>query len=537
MIYFKNKKQHKNKTTMKKLLLLLITATMVFSCNKAKEESILRVQEGYYAFCGASGAVPTGKKMMVQGVEFDEGCAICPVFKGPSIANLAMEGVSPSWGEVIGTKGEFSTKNDSYYPKNDGSTEWNEKYVWSYYWYFSPTDTIPQFNPKTKSWEWMEPNNYSFTVDLDSPSTSMSNMFAMPGIIIDTLDNGIVLAKIYGPLNEAAVPLRKAIPVTSGMKSITAAIPGKPYPVGTPVPASDLSKKIINTPLVNTTYDVEFDVDYNSECQGQGSQSNPIVSTGGVNFGNKDKVLAGRVCSKNGYINISKIEADIDLSALAQRSDFSGDWLNAAFYAVSSKVQPIKADYCDAEYEAVGFCQEIDFLETNGQKLFQHTLHLADAKKGDQSYEFSYTEAANTDCWEWDEMQAAAGTAGVTSLVGKIDPNKPFHMIVTFPSDYTNMIITLSQDGGDPITVFNYTSPAYPGSNKLDMSKLKDAMAVGWWFTPSYHNAWSPGACESGGSCDPVWYKDTGDCGHGSLCGAGGGWKLANLKVTAESKI
>jgi hypothetical protein len=69
------------------------------------------------------------------------------------------------------------------------------------------------------------------------------------------------------------------------------------------------------------------------------------------------------------------------------------------------------------------------------------------------------------------------------------------------------------------------------------MSKLKDAMAVGWWFTPSYHNAWSPGACESGGSCDPVWYKDTGDCGHGSLCGAGGGWKLANLKVTAESKI
>jgi len=134
-------------------------------------------------------------------------------------------------------------------------------------------------------------------------------------------------------------------------------------------------------------------------------------------------------------------------------------------------------------------------------------------------------------------MQAAAGTDGVTSLVGKIDPNKPFHMIVTFPSDYTNMIITISQDGGDPITVFDYLSPAYPGSNKLDMSKLKDAMAVGWWFTPSYHNSWSPGACESGPPCDPVWYKDTGDCSHGGLCGAGGGWKLANLKVTAEKTI
>ena len=155
------------------------------------------------------------------------------------------------------------------------------------------------------------------------------------------------------------------------------------------------NKKVVKDSIV---YDVEFDVDYNN-CG-----TDPLVSVGGVDFGNESSVKAGRVASKNGYINISKIEADIDLSALAQRSDFTGDWLNAAFYAVSSKVQPIKADYCDAEYEKVGFCQEIDFLETNGQKLFQHTLHLADAKKGDQSYQFSYTEAANEDCWQWDEM-------------------------------------------------------------------------------------------------------------------------------------
>ena len=300
------------------------------------------------------------------------------------------------------------------------------------------------------------------------------------------------------------------------------------------------NKKVVKDSIV---YDVEFDVDYNN-CG-----TDPLVSVGGVDFGNESSVKAGRVASKNGYINISKIEADIDLSALAQRSDFTGDWLNAAFYAVSSKVQPIKADYCDAEYEKVGFCQEIDFLETNGQKLFQHTLHLADAKKGDQSYQFSYTEAASESvCWQWDEMQkAAATTDGVVSLVGIIDPNKPFHMIVTFPSDYTNMIITLSQqDGLPPITVFDYSSPAYPGSNKLDMSKLKDAMAVGWWFTPSYHNSWSPGACESGPPCDPDWYKDSGgECSHGTLCNytkdsveyKGGGWKLSNLKVTAEEEI
>jgi hypothetical protein len=299
------------------------------------------------------------------------------------------------------------------------------------------------------------------------------------------------------------------------------------------------NKKVVKDSIV---YDVEFDVDYNN-CG-----TDPLVSVGGVDFGNESSVKAGRVASKNGYINISKIEADIDLSALAQRSDFTGDWLNAAFYAVSSKVQPIKADYCDAEYEKVGFCQEIDFLETNGQKLFQHTLHLADAKKGDQSYQFSYTEAASESvCWQWDEMQkAAATTDGVVSLVGIIDPNKPFHMIVTFPSDYTNMIITLSQDGLPTITVFDYSSPAYPGSNKLDMSKLKDAMAVGWWFTPSYHNSWSPGACESGPPCDPDWYKDSGgECSHGTLCNytkdsveyKGGGWKLSNLKVTAEEEI
>ena len=141
------------------------------------------------------------------------------------------------------------------------------------------------------------------------------------------------------------------------------------------------NNKAVNDPVV---YDVEFDVDYN-KCG-----VDPIVSVGGVNFGDESQVRAGRVASKNGYINISKIEADIDLSNLAQRSDFTGDWLNAAFYAVSSAKQP-KGDgnYCDAEFEPTQgqpgypcpFCQEIDFLETNGQKMFQHTLHLADAKK------------------------------------------------------------------------------------------------------------------------------------------------------------
>ena len=233
-----------NKKTMKRLLLSIIAAGMLFSCSDTKEDRILKIHEGAYAFCGASGAKSTGNKIIIQGVEFDEGCAICPVLDGSSIASLVMEGVSPSWGEVTGTKGEFNTKKDFEYPGNDGSTIWDGKYVWSYYWYFDTTDSVPQFNPTTLEWEMLPPNNRAFIVNTDSIRTSMSNMFAMPGVIFDTTSTGIVLAKVYGPLNEAAIPLRKAIPVTSGMKSITAAKDNAPYPVGTPVPAMNMSKKL-----------------------------------------------------------------------------------------------------------------------------------------------------------------------------------------------------------------------------------------------------------------------------------------------------
>ena len=192
---------------------------------------IVKIHEGSFAFCGASGAIPTGKKIIVQGKEYDEGCAICPVLTGPSISNLAMEGVS-------GTFGKFNVNENFQTPDGTDTT------IWSLFWYYDSTTTVPQFNPETKEWELLPPVNRAFIINLDDPSTSESNMFAMPGIIFDTTSTGIVLAKVYGPLNEAAVPLRKAIPVKSGMKSITAAKEGFPYPVGTPVPVSELSKEL-----------------------------------------------------------------------------------------------------------------------------------------------------------------------------------------------------------------------------------------------------------------------------------------------------
>tara|TARA_R110000868_G_scaffold4012_20_gene24536 strand:+ start:1777 stop:2475 length:699 start_codon:yes stop_codon:yes gene_type:complete len=225
---------------MKKLLLLsIITTTMLFSCNNntteqvedLKSDQAVKIHEGSFAFCGASGAIPTGKKIIVQGVEFDEGCAICPVLDGPSISNLAMEGISETYGK-------FNVSENFQTP--DGT----DKTIWSLFWYYDSTKVIPQFNPSSNEWELLPPVNRSFIVNLDSASTSESNMFAMPGVIFDTTSTGIILAKVYGPLNEAAVPLRKAIPVKSGMTSITAAKEGFPYPVGTPVPVSNLSKQL-----------------------------------------------------------------------------------------------------------------------------------------------------------------------------------------------------------------------------------------------------------------------------------------------------
>jgi hypothetical protein len=224
---------------MKKMSLIVVSLlTVLFSCNTQNEADqevkvgeVVAIHQGSFAFCGASAAVPTGKTIIVQGVEYNEGCAICPVLTGPSLSNLAMQGVS-------GTYGKFNVGENPQTP--DGT----DKTVWSFFWYYDSTTTVPQFDPSTKEWQLLPPVNRMFTINLDSPSTSESNMFAMPGIIFDTTASGIVLAKVYGPLNEAAVPLRKAVPVESGMTSVTAAKEGFPYPVGTPIPISNLSKEL-----------------------------------------------------------------------------------------------------------------------------------------------------------------------------------------------------------------------------------------------------------------------------------------------------
>jgi hypothetical protein len=128
------------------LVMLVSCKTNTETVEDLKSDKIVKVHEGSFAFCGASGAIPTGKKIIVQGVEYDEGCAICPVLDGPSISNLAMEGIS-------GTYGKFNVAENFQTPDGTNGT------AWSLFWYFDSTTVVPQFNPETKEWELLPPVN------------------------------------------------------------------------------------------------------------------------------------------------------------------------------------------------------------------------------------------------------------------------------------------------------------------------------------------------------------------------------------------
>ena len=188
-----------------KKLLLKITSLLGLKKNKTSVDRAVKIYKGKFAFCGASGAEPTGNIITVQGRKFKEGRSVCPVMDGPSIANLKL------------------VPNPSVSPDGTKDT------VWSFFWYY---DAVPQ----APTWETLPTVNRSFVIG-DTPSTQMSNMFCMPCRIFKTV-NGVELAECVGPLNEMALPLRRALMVHEGQTSITQAPEGSPYPVGTVIPTT-----------------------------------------------------------------------------------------------------------------------------------------------------------------------------------------------------------------------------------------------------------------------------------------------------------
>ena len=116
---------------------------------------------------------------------------------------------------------------------------------------------------------------------------------------------------------------------------------------------------------------------------------------------------------------------------------------------------------------------------------------------------------------------------GTHSLVDVLDITKPFDMTIVFNSDYTNMTISVSQNGNSAV-IYDVLADGGADETTIDMSSLKSTMSVGWWFTPSYWEGYSP----KGPGSTP-WF--TGNCYSDQLCLAG--WKLSNVKVTAESQL
>ena len=184
------------------IAIILTIAAIILTQEEPEPKKALVLVKGKFAFCGASGAELTGRTIEVQGKTFLEGKSICPVLDGVSLANLMLVG------------------NPSITPDSTNNT------VWSYFWYL---DSVPQ----APTWDNLPTVNRSFVI---TKTQGMSNMFCMPCKVLKDKVNGVTLAECLGPINEAAIPLRRALRVVDGETSITQAPVGATYPVGTIIP-------------------------------------------------------------------------------------------------------------------------------------------------------------------------------------------------------------------------------------------------------------------------------------------------------------
>ena len=185
--------------------IILTIAAIILTQEEPEPKKALVLVKGKFAFCGASGAELTGRTIEVQGKTFLEGKSICPVLDGISLANLMLVG------------------NPSITPDSTDNT------VWSYFWYL---DSVPQ----APTWDNLPTVNRSFVI---TKTQGMSNMFCMPCKVLKEKVNGVTLAECYGPINEAAIPLRRALRVVDGETSVTQAPVGATYPVGTIIPVQE----------------------------------------------------------------------------------------------------------------------------------------------------------------------------------------------------------------------------------------------------------------------------------------------------------
>ena len=172
---------------MKKLLLLLLLPANVFATD-------LMICNGEFALCAASASVPTGKTIRVEGKEFQEGMAVCPVLTGKAVAN----------GKLM-----------------QGSCKAPAGKVWSLF------STVTEY-PQAPSWAVVPMTPRSFVTSTE-PGGGMSNQWSFLCDKQAKKVNGVQLANCYGPINES--PWNNGH-VAPGTTAFTAAPVGAANPVG-----------------------------------------------------------------------------------------------------------------------------------------------------------------------------------------------------------------------------------------------------------------------------------------------------------------
>ena len=266
------------------------------------------------------------------------------------------------------------------------------------------------------------------------------------------------------------------------------------------------------TTLTATTFTPTF-----NGVQGQYCGVIPTInSDGSIDF------REGRVQSVEKYKNITKITATVDLSGLKDLN-----FVNASFYMINGG-----PGYCDAGGSST-YCNEIDFMETNGNVLSQTTVHLGSSNSSNkESLEFSYLNSINTNsCWKQDYLSNPGNGVNNATV---IDPTKPFDMTIEFNSDYTNMTVTYSQ-GSNSVVVYDFLFHSKANDSSItDLTGLSDAMESGWSIVASYWQGYSPDQYQINGN---EWYNynDPACKDWSNVCG--GTFKISNIRVTAESVI
>ena len=177
---------------MKKLLLLLLLPANVFAAD-------LMICNGEFALCAASASVPTGKMIRVEGKEFQEGMAVCPVLTGKAVAN----------GKLM-----------------QGSCKAPAGKVWSLF------STVTEY-PQAPSWAVVPMTPRSFVTSTEAGG-GMSNQWSFLCDKQAKKVNNVQLANCYGPINES--PWNNGH-VAPGTTAFTAAPVGAANPVGGDIPS------------------------------------------------------------------------------------------------------------------------------------------------------------------------------------------------------------------------------------------------------------------------------------------------------------